>query len=185
MRTLLERPGTARIFSIACGSCPDLRSIVAHLPALLGELWLNDGDPDALDFSMRTLASVRDRCQIHPGNVLKVVRKAVQAGETFDLVLAGGLFDYLPEKPAVYLIEHAYSLLRPGGVLYFTNIAKGNPYRPLIEYFGDWFLIERTEEDLYAYRYRVGIPRRAVSITRDETGLALLVEVTKPAEPPS
>src|SRR5436190_19789253 len=133
---------------------------------------------------MRTLASVSDRCQIHPGNVLKVVRKAVQAKETFDLVLAGGLFDYLPEKPAVYLIEHAYSLLRPGGVLYFTNIAKGNPYRPLIEYFGDWFLIERTEEDLFAYCYRVGIPRRAVSITRDETGLAFLIEVTKPAGSP-
>jgi SAM-dependent methyltransferase len=179
MRTLLERPGTARIFSIACGSCPDLRSIAPHLPALLGEIWLNDGDADALDFSMRALAPISGRCKVHRGNALKVVRKAVQAGELFDLVLAGGLFGYLPEKHAVYLIEHAYSLLRPGGVLYLTNIAKGNPYRPLIEYFGDWFLIERTEEDLYAYCHRAGIPRRAVSITRDETGLALLVEVTK------
>jgi hypothetical protein len=70
-------------------------------------------------------------------------------------------------------------------VLYLTNIANGNPYRPLIEYFGDWFLIERTEEDIYAYCHRVGIPRRAVSITRDETGLALLIEVTKQAVGPA
>ena len=182
MRTMLERPGTARIFSIACGSCPDFRSIALHLPALLGELWLNDGDADALDFSLRALEPVRSRCQVHRGNALKVVRKVAQEhGPHFDLVMAGGLFDYLPERHAVYLIEHAYSLLRPGGVLYFTNIARGNPYRPLIEYFGDWFLIERTEDDIHAYCHTLGIAREAVSIRRDETGLALLIEMTKQA----
>ncbi|HEX3069307.1 MAG TPA: class I SAM-dependent methyltransferase [Thermoanaerobaculia bacterium] len=180
MRTMLERPGKARIFSIACGSCPDFRSIAPHLPALLGELWLNDGDAGALDFSLRALEPIRSRCQVHRGNALKVVRKAAQEHSAyFDLVMAGGLFDYLPEKHAVYLIEHAYSLLRPGGVLYFTNIARGNPYRPLIEYFGDWFLIERTEDDIYAYCQTLGIPRDAISIKRDETGLALLIEITK------
>lgn len=180
MRTMLDRPGDARIFSIACGSCPDFRSIASQLPTLLGELWLNDGDEDALEFSIRELAPVADRCQTIHGNALKVVRKAAQAGLRFDLVLAGGLFDYLPEKHAVYLIEHAYSLLRPGGVFFFTNIAKGNPYRPLIEYFGDWFLLERSEEEIYEYCDAAGIPRDAVTITRDETGLALLIEVTKP-----
>src|SRR5436190_236258 len=46
MRTLLEKPRAARVFSIACGSCPDLRRIATHLPSLLGELWLNDSDPE-------------------------------------------------------------------------------------------------------------------------------------------
>lgn len=179
MRTLLEHPGSARVLSVACGSCPDLRSIAAHLPALLGELWLNDNDADALSFSARALASVRDRSHFRPGNALKVVRKIAQLGPIFDLVLAGGLFDYLPEKHAIYLIEHSYSLLKPGGTFFFTNIANGNPYRPLIEYFGDWFLIERSESEIREYCAAAGIPPHEVSITREETGLTLLIDVTR------
>jgi hypothetical protein len=43
-------------------------------------------------------------------------------------------------------------------------------HRPLIEYFGDWFLIERTEEDVLRCCDAAGIPREAVSITREESG---------------
>ena len=179
MRTLLEHPGTARILSVACGSCPDLRNIAAHLPTLLGELWLNDNDVDALSFSARALGTIRDRSHFRPGNALKVVRKIAQLGPVFDLVLAGGLFDYLPEKHAIYLIEHSYSLLKPGGTFFFTNIATGNPYRPLIEYFGDWFLLERSETDIRRYCQAAGIPAHEVSIAREETGLTLLIEVTR------
>ena len=177
VRTLLENPGTARIFSIACGSCPDLRQIAAHLPSLLGELWLNDNDAEALTFSACALAPIRDRVHMRPGNAIKVVRKTAQLGPLFDLVLAGGLFDYLPEKQAVYLIEHAWSLVKPGGVFFFTNIARGNPYRPLIEYFGDWFLIERSEEEIVRLCAAAGVPAEAISIGREETGLTLLIEI--------
>src|SRR5262245_2358674 len=169
MRTLLAHPGTARVFSVACGSCPDLRPIAAHLPSMLGELWLNDSDNDALSVSARALTTVRDRIHLRPGNAIKVVRKTAQLGPYFDLVLAGGLFDYLPEKQAVYLIEHAWMLLKPGGALFFTNIARGNPYRPLIEYFGDWFLIERSEDDVLGLCESAGISRQVVSMTREET----------------
>ena len=58
-------------------------------------------------------------------------------------------------------------------------MAAGNPYRPLIEYFGNWNLIERTEEDIYRYCENAGVSRGNVTIRRDETGLALLVEVAK------
>ena len=180
MRTLLERPGTARIFSIACGSCPDFRRIAAHLPSLLGELWLNDSDSEALTFSARALQRVHDRVHLRPGNAIKVVRKTAQHGLKFDLVLAGGLFDYLPDEHAAYLIKHAWSLLDAGGTFFFTNIARGNPYRPLIEYFGDWFLSERTEEDVLRLCEGAGIPREAVSIAREETGLTLLIEAHRP-----
>ena len=49
----------------------------------------------------------------------------------------------------------------------------------LIEYFGNWNLIERTEEDIYRYCETAGVSRGNVTIRRDETGLALLVEVAK------
>ena len=179
MRTLTEYPRIARIFSIACGSCPDFLLVGDHLASLAGEVWLNDSDADALALSARRLREVRDRVHIRPGNAVRVVAKAARSGLSFELVLAGGLFDYLPDKQAAYLIEQAYAVLAPGGVFYFTNIARGNPYRPLIEYFGDWFLIERSEEDVLRLCDTAGIARECVSIRRDESKLAMLIEVTR------
>lgn len=177
MRTLLANPLQNRIASLACGSCPDLRSIVDHLPALAGEVWLNDGDPAAIEFSAGALRSIRDRCHFRTGDVLSVARSLPRGA--FDLVLAGGLYDYLDARRATLLLKIAYGLLGPGGTFFFTNIAEGNPYRTLIEYFGDWKLIERSEEDVLACCDAAGVPRSNVSIRREETGLALLIEVSK------
>ena len=80
---------------------------------------------------------------------------------------------------ATLLIQLAVRALAPGGTFYFTNIAAGNPYRPLIEYFGNWKLIERSEEDIYRYCANAGVSRGNITIRRDETGLALLVEIAK------
>jgi SAM-dependent methyltransferase len=177
IRTMLANPRQTRIASIACGSCPDLRSILDHLPANAGELWLNDIDEDALAFSSRSLEPIHDRCHFRRGDAISVARTFPRGA--FDLVLAGGLFDYLEPRRAAILIRLAYSLLSPGGTFFFTNIAAGNPYRPLIEYFGNWILIERSEEDILDTCYAAGIGRHNVTIRREETGLALLVEVTK------
>ena len=177
LRTMLGNPRQTRIASLACGSCPDLRGMLDQLPALAGEIWLNDGDPAAIEFSSNALRSVRDRIRFRPGDVLSVSRALPRAA--FDLVLAGGLFDYLDARRAALLLKIAHGLLAPGGVFFFTNIADGNPYRPLIEYFGDWRLIERSEEDVYAMCEAAGIPRSNVAIRREETGLALLIEVER------
>ena len=177
MRTLLSNPGNTRIASLACGSCPDLRAIADHLPALAGELWLNDIDDGAIEFSAAALKPIRERCHFRRGDALSVARN-LQRG-AFDLVLAGGLFDYLEPRPATVLLKIAYNLLSPGGTFFFTNIAEGNPYRPLIEYFGNWRLIERSREDILEFCDAAGIPRSNVTIRREETGLALLIEVAK------
>jgi hypothetical protein len=44
---------------------------------------------------------------------------------------------------------------------------------------GDWFLIERSEADIRVLCEQAGVPWQAVSIERDETGLAMLVDVVK------
>jgi len=177
MRTLLMNPGRTRIVSIACGSCPDLRLILDHLPPLVGEVWLNDIDDDALAFSRKALEPIAKHCHFRQGDALTFARRLTRGA--YDLVLAGGLVDYLNERVTTLLIQLAFRALAPGGVFYFTNIAAGNPYRPLIEYFGNWKLIERTEEDIYRYCENAGVGQGNVTIRRDETGLALLVEVTK------
>jgi extracellular factor (EF) 3-hydroxypalmitic acid methyl ester biosynthesis protein len=174
LQTIGRNPLQSRILSIACGSCPDLRS-VPHLDALAGEVWINDSDDAALDFAQSHLSGLGTRLHRVHGNALEMARSI---DERFDLVLAGGLFDYLPRAVAVRLIRSvARRLLAPGGVFFFTNIAAGNPYRPLIEHFGDWFLIERSEEEMLAMCDAAGLRREQVTISRESTGLTLIVEV--------
>jgi extracellular factor (EF) 3-hydroxypalmitic acid methyl ester biosynthesis protein len=170
------RNDCARILALACGGCPDFRRVLPLLRRSEAEIHLNDSDPEALAFASRQLAPVVDRCVFLPGNALKIARR-LRGGAPFDLILAGGLFDYLPERHAGYLLEQMYAQLAPGGALFFTNIAEGNPYRPLIEYVGDWFLIERSRDMILGLADAAGIPRGAVLIERDETGLAYLIEI--------
>src|SRR5439155_14355995 len=151
----------ARILALACGGCPDFREVLPLLRRGAAEFHLNDADPDALAFAAEQLAPIVDRCAFLPGNALKIARRLRNAAP-FDLILAGGLFDYLPDRHASYLLEQLWAHLAPGGVLCVTNIAAGNPYRPLIEYVGDWFLIERSRDMIIELAEAAEIPLEAV-----------------------
>ncbi len=179
LAAMMRKPRATRILALACGGVPDFELIEPYLANFAGELWLNDIDGDALDRAADVLRSVADRCHFIKGNGL------VLAGSfpaPFDLVLAGGLFDYLQTPHAIRLIRTIYhDKLLPGGSFFFTNIARGNPFRCLIEYMGDWQLIERSAEDVLALCRRARVPAETVSIRTDETGLALLVDIGKPA----
>jgi hypothetical protein len=86
-------------------------------------------------------------------------------GDTpFDLVLAGGFFDYLEERFARALIRTTVSrLCRPGGTFYIFNIATPNPYAA-----------------------PTSVPPGTVAgldITADATGLTLFATVRRADEP--
>ncbi|HKR66213.1 MAG TPA: class I SAM-dependent methyltransferase [Thermoanaerobaculia bacterium] len=177
LKTMMERPRESRILALACGGAPDFALIAPMLENLAGEIWLNDADEEALVEASRVVEHIRARCRFIHENAMKIVGR-VPGG--FDLVLAGGLFDYLPDRAAIFLLRTVYRrLLRDGGTFFFTNIARDNPFRCLIEYIGDWFLIERSEDDVIALCREARIPGNAIALRREETGLAVLVEITK------
>jgi O-methyltransferase involved in polyketide biosynthesis len=89
--------------------------------------------------------------------VPRVLRRVREHGP-FDLILAGGLFDYLSDKMIARTLSDAWSMLAPEGRIVFTNIATGNPFRVWIEYMGDWKLIERSEEDVASLCRLAGVP---------------------------
>jgi ubiquinone/menaquinone biosynthesis C-methylase UbiE len=138
----------ARVFSIACGGGLDWAPVLVYLKNFDGEIVLNDCEPAALELAERRLRSATPRYRLVPGNILRVVKRLID-GARFDLVVAGGLFDYLSDKSVVFLLRAvARDLLASGGTFLFTNIARGNPYRVLMEYGANWTLIERSEEQV-------------------------------------
>lgn len=177
--TMLSNP-RARIIVVACGSCPDLRMLSHELRTFEGELWLNDIDKEALQKSATMIAQSFSQVKSVPGNVVELLRDA-KAMPKFDLIVAGGLFDYLDDRLARFVIKSAYASLTPAGRFFFTNIGT-NPYRPWMEYCGDWFLIERDTVALRNLALRSGVEAENICVSSDTTRITHLVELTKPLE---
>jgi extracellular factor (EF) 3-hydroxypalmitic acid methyl ester biosynthesis protein len=175
-RVAFERED-ARILVLACGSAPDLLAIAPQLARTSASFVLADMDPEALALSRRRLAPHISRVRYLQANVVTGLDRLRQYGP-FDLVVAGGLFDYLPDRVATILLRRAFGrLLGAHGGMLFTNIATGNPYRCWIEYMGAWTLIERNEEQIHALLDAAGLAHVPVRLSRDATGLAHLVEL--------
>jgi extracellular factor (EF) 3-hydroxypalmitic acid methyl ester biosynthesis protein len=170
-----------KVLSIACGGSRDLRSIQSLLAAMPVQLLLNDIDADALTYSVINLPHLAGKLQPVHGNVFSAVRKFKAWGQ-FDLIVAGGLFDYLSDRQIKWLLDKLARCLKVGGRLCFTNVALRNPYREWMEYLARWELLERSEADFLTLIGELSLDISMVaSISRDQTGLTHLVELTRVA----
>lgn len=165
----------AKILSIGCGSSADLRGIQNSLKRTNVEITLFDMDEGALDCSSEKLESIQDKCTFIQGNLLRLVKKI---DEKFDLIVIGGVFDYLADKTIISILRKIFTEnLNPKGEIFFTNIAKGNPYRTWMEYCFDWELNERTKEGIEDMFYQAQLPGSQITITKEETGLTYLAHI--------
>jgi SAM-dependent methyltransferase len=177
-KTCLEKEN-AQILSIGCGGARDLRLIADLLEKTSATFVLCDSDPDALECARTNLGEIADRCTFVQGKVPRVLNK-LKFQSNFDLVVAGGLFDYLPGRWIELVLREVWqNMLNPAGKIFFTNIALGNPYSTLIEYFCDWILIERDEDDIKNLCQAIGV-KEFLTTYRDTTNLTIISEITKP-----
>ena len=172
--------GRGRILSIGCGGCRDIRSIASTLLATEVEFVLCDIDYEALDFALHALGPLAGRCTYLNATVPRVLRKLVRFGP-FDLAIAGGVFDYLPDRWVTRSARSIWqTLLTPKGSLVFTNIKRGNPFRVWLEYLANWDSSNAMNKTSWRDAGRARSPSRAVHIERDLTGLALFVTCQRP-----
>ena len=177
--TLLNARTTQKILSVGCGGSRDFYNIRKYINNVQCEIVLHDIDSEALELSKKRLNDFRGSVQLVKGNFLQSLRTIEMLGP-FDLILAGGLFDYLSDKHISFFLKHAFNkLLNQTGILFFTNIKKGNPYKAWQEYLADWKLIYRSEEHLVGLLTTAGFSNNAFKIEKDETGLTFLVTVNK------
>jgi hypothetical protein len=168
-----------RILILACGGCPDLRMIQQQVTKYDCLIVINDMDRDAILFASDKLTAIHDKLIPVQGNALRCCSRLAKHGP-YDLIVAGGLFDYLPDRHARFLLGTIWNrLLRHGGQLLFTNIATENAFRVWVEYFVNWKLIERSISDITELLHLSGIETEKAQITREQTGLTLLVDVSR------
>lgn len=165
-----------KILSIGCGGSADLRQIQKVLKRTDVQITLFDMDEGALACSAEKLEPIKEKCNLIQGNLIRLVKKIE---EKFDLIVIGGVFDYLTDKTIVSVLKKIYNEnLNDGGEIFFTNIATGNPYRLWMEYCFNWELIERTREGLENIFHESALENSEISIRKEETGLTYLAKIS-------
>jgi extracellular factor (EF) 3-hydroxypalmitic acid methyl ester biosynthesis protein len=174
-----------RILNIGCGPSYDVRQAIGWLQNdSLGEVILADLDSEALSFSELKLKQ-NDRGLVFTyvaDDVLQVIRRFSRREDlgSFDAVLFGGLFDYIPDRIISLILKKSRFLLAPGGEIMFSQVSRDNPDRVFMKWFGDWELIERDESQLRDLCLGAGFQETDISTKREYTNCAIICRLSSP-----
>jgi SAM-dependent methyltransferase len=161
------------ILILACGGSIDLGLVQDQIAHHEPEIIINDMDQDALKFSLNRCKKVK---KIEPieGNALRAMYK-LRNYKKFDLIVAGGLFDYLDDKFATSLMKLISYALNPNGKFIFTNIIENNPFQAGMRYLAHWELIGRSKKQIQTLAHNSGFNEESIQFAIDNTGLARLI----------
>lgn len=146
-----------QLLSVACGPAWELHeAITSAEDAGRVKLALLDQDVEALAEAEETLRSVGEKAGARLDakticgsvrTVLQTSRPAEQWGR-FHFVYSMGLFDYLTDSTAGAVLAKLWDLVLPGGELVVGNFHPSNESRVFMEYWADWVLWYRDEQDM-------------------------------------
>lgn len=176
-----------KVLSVGCGPAFELENIFRYSKNPNSfKFSLFDQDPAALRDAADTIRGVEKKLGIRPvvdyvrGSVRTMLfsRRFKQEKGRFHFIYIMGLLDYLSFRVGKAVLDRLYRLLKPGGELVAGNFHVSNQSRYKMEYWGDWFLIHRTEADFREMFENDGTGR--VSIFFEDTGNQMFLHIQKP-----
>lgn len=160
-----------RILSVGCGPARDIAEYLVSADPRRFHFTCLDQDPDAIACA-RTLCSGYEPCAVF--HVCDVVRRL--PNEVYDLVWAGGLFDYFPDRVFILMLRRLIKRVSPAGQLVVGNFSPANSTRDYME-FGGWKLFHRTSDDLLALAADAGIDSLSCRVTSEPQRVNLFLQV--------
>ncbi|MDH4262956.1 MAG: class I SAM-dependent methyltransferase [Spirochaetia bacterium] len=145
-----------KILSVASGPARELENIIIT-PDFSHEntVTLLDQDNEALGEAANCIRRIENRfaTKVDYNFLNESVRTMLRIRDLnlkwgqFHFIYSMGLFDYLSARVAQSVIEKLYSLLLPGGRMVIGNYHEANPTKTYMDYWGDWVLYYRSEEE--------------------------------------
>jgi extracellular factor (EF) 3-hydroxypalmitic acid methyl ester biosynthesis protein len=171
---VMKRTRPARVLAVASGHMRELD--VIDLPEKRDDLEICAVDLDRLSLEecSRSYPGINMRA-VHSSAV--TIRRA-RLPETFHLVYCAGLFDYLNDDTAEFLLTQLHRLVLPSGLLCVANFTPENHGRGFMEGFMDWSLVLRDEVDLVRIA-KSAVPGCALSAFRDPQGNIAYLEMRR------
>lgn len=175
-----------KLLSVACGPAMELNDLLAtEVDCQRLHCSLLDQDELALMEAASTVQAIEakfnqtvsvDMIQESVRTLLATKVLKARWGD-FHFIYSMGLFDYLTPPVAEAVLKKLYSLLLPGGEMAIGNFHVNNPTRYYMDYWMDWPLYYRTEEDFLALTAE--LEGMKAWIDYDDTGVQMLLRIRK------
>jgi extracellular factor (EF) 3-hydroxypalmitic acid methyl ester biosynthesis protein len=192
-QTLIQEQGRqtssgekTRVLSVACGPAYEMLDILVSPEACdKYHFTLLDQDKSALDAASALVRELEQTFhkKIQVTFLNESVRTMLKGSDLvekwgrFDFIYSMGLFDYLTPPVATGILGKLYQLLDKGGNLLVGNFHVSNPSRCYMEYWLDWVLFYRSEEDFLRL-----VPEKAsrqAKVLFEETRVQMFLHVKK------
>ncbi|MBL8993236.1 MAG: class I SAM-dependent methyltransferase [Spirochaetia bacterium] len=148
--------GPTDVLSVACGPALEVAGFFED-PADAGKIRITllDQDEEALTAAKKNITQSENNLgrNLSVRYIQKSVRTLLREEDAspeqgrFDFIYSMGLFDYLTPPVAKAVFAKLFRMLKPGGRLVVGNFHKANPDRVFMEYWCDWVLYYRSEEE--------------------------------------
>jgi extracellular factor (EF) 3-hydroxypalmitic acid methyl ester biosynthesis protein len=179
-------PERLKILSVACGPAFEVREILrTREDCERMHFSLFDQDQQALLEAASLVSDIEKSLQTEISvdfikesvRTMLVTRGLQERWGQFHFIYSMGLFDYLTAPVAAAVLKKLYQLLTPGGEMAIGNFFTDNPSRYFMEYWHDWKIIYRSEEEFL--RIAADLPGAETQVRFDETGIQMLLHVKK------
>ena len=176
-----------KVLSVGCGPAFELQEIIKSPRDCDNyHLYLLDQDPLALSEASALVESVEKKFMRkidvdylnYSVRTMLFSRKLKEILGQFPFIYSLGLFDYFAAPVAKRVLKKLYQLLLPGGRLIVGNFHMSNPSKYYMEYWCDWFLIHRTEDEFLELTN--DCHGADVSIFFENTGSQMFLDIRKP-----
>ncbi|MBN1780963.1 class I SAM-dependent methyltransferase [bacterium] len=163
------------VLSVASGSCRDVSEahlMSRHSPLL--HFHCVDQEPDAVAYARHLMRGTPTEYQstLECANIFRW-----KSPRRYDLIWCAGLFDYLNDRAAVFLIRKLYAMLKPGGQLIFGNFSPKNPTRMGMELGSQWVLIHRDAHELIGLCLQAEIGFSKIQVESEPLGINLFCNI--------
>jgi extracellular factor (EF) 3-hydroxypalmitic acid methyl ester biosynthesis protein len=175
-----------RILSVACGPAWELRDLLLTTDDVERfHCALLDQDTEALELAGEGIRRIEEArgVRVSVEEVVESVRTMLRIRDLparlgrFHFVYSMGLFDYLTTPVARAVLARLWELVLPGGTLLVGNFHTRSPSRTYMDYWCDWSLCYRTEEEFLALA--AGLPNAAVTLSYEETGTQMFMRLER------
>jgi extracellular factor (EF) 3-hydroxypalmitic acid methyl ester biosynthesis protein len=185
-RTLREKE-VVSIMSVGSGPAREIVELIEKNQASdCCRMTLVDTDTEALQHASQVIRELKKTTQNHVQ--ISYLNKSIQqlildpltldSFRSQDLIYALGLFDYLPPRSAMRVVQNLYQLLSEGGELIVGNFGPANDSRFYMEYGLEWYLLYRDPKEMIRLAETIPLSSR-VCIDTDEKGVQLYLIIEK------
>jgi SAM-dependent methyltransferase len=168
-----------RILSLACGHCREAADSEALGERRISQWIAFDQDAESLRFIQETYGK-HPIIPVH-GSIHSLGRH-LRDMNSFDLIYACGLYDYLADKSAQRLTRSLFEKLRLGGRLVVGNFLPDQREVGYMDTFMGWHLIYRTLQQLEELAAKIPAAQRRIKVSADDQQSIGYLEITKTKE---